>query len=71
MTALYNRAFTSGGYTMTRLVLLLSAVSCFLFAGCGQSGPLYLPGDPSEIRDAPRPIENAAEEEDEDGDDER
>jgi predicted small lipoprotein YifL len=56
---------------MTRLILLLAAVSCFLFAGCGQSGPLYLPGDPSEIRDAPRPIENAAEEEDEDSDDER
>jgi predicted small lipoprotein YifL len=57
---------------MTRLILLLAAFSCFSLPGCGQSGPLYLPGDPSEIRDAPRPAENANEEEDEDdGDDER
>ena len=56
---------------MTRLILLLAAISCFSLLGCGQSGPLYLPGDPSEIRDAPPPAENADEEEDEDGDDER
>ena len=56
---------------MSRLILFLVAFSCFALFGCGQSGPLYLPGDPSEIRDAPRPIENAAEEEDDDGDDER
>ncbi|NCF25366.1 MAG: hypothetical protein GWP60_12590 [Gammaproteobacteria bacterium] len=56
---------------MTRLILLLAAISCFAVFGCGQSGPLYLPGDPSEIRDAPRPAENADEEEDENGDDER
>ena len=56
---------------MKRLILLFAAISCFALLGCGQSGPLYLPGDPSEIRDAPRPVENANEEEDEDGDDER
>jgi predicted small lipoprotein YifL len=56
---------------MTRLILLLAAISCFSLLGCGQSGPLYLPGDPSQIRDAPPPAENADEEEDEDGDDER
>ena len=56
---------------MTRLILLIAAISCFALVGCGQSGPLYLPGDPSEIRDAPRPVENADEEEDENGDDER
>jgi predicted small lipoprotein YifL len=54
---------------MTRLILLLAAISCFSLLGCGQSGPLYLPGDPSQIRDAPRPAETADEEEDEDGDD--
>ena len=37
-------------------------------AGCGQSGPLYVPGDPSSIQAAPEePIEN--EEEDEDAED--
>jgi predicted small lipoprotein YifL len=56
---------------MTRLILLLAAISCISLFGCGQSGPLYLPGDPSEIRDAPRPAENADEEEDEDSDSER
>ena len=38
---------------MTRLTLLLVAAFGFLLAGCGQSGPLYLPGDPSEIQQAP------------------
>ena len=54
---------------MTRLVLLLVAFSCFTLLGCGQSGPLYLPGDPSEIRSAPKPVENADDEEDDDGND--
>ena len=54
---------------MTRLILLIAAISGFALFGCGQSGPLYLPGDPSEIRDAPRPVENAEEDEDENGDD--
>jgi predicted small lipoprotein YifL len=56
---------------MKRLILLIAAISCFTLLGCGQSGPLYLPGDPSQIREAPRPVENAQEEEDEDGDDGR
>lgn len=55
---------------MTRLILLIAAIAGFALSGCGQSGPLYLPGDPSEIRDAPRPVQNADDEEDEDGDDE-
>lgn len=33
------------------------------FSGCGQSGPLYLPGDPSRIESAP-PAPVDAEEED-------
>lgn len=56
---------------MKRFILLIAAISCFALFGCGQSGPLYLPGDPSQIREAPRPVENAEEEEDEDNDDER
>jgi predicted small lipoprotein YifL len=55
---------------MTRLILLIAAISGFTLFGCGQSGPLYLPGDPSEIRNAPQPVQNADEEEDEDGNDE-
>ena len=52
---------------MTRLILFLVAFSSFALFGCGQSGPLYLPGDPSEIRQAPKPVENADDEEDENG----
>jgi predicted small lipoprotein YifL len=51
---------------MTRLTLLFVALFGFLLTGCGQSGPLYLPGDPSEIQQAPRPAETTAESEDED-----
>jgi len=33
---------------MKRLRYLISVLGfMFLFAGCGQSGPLYIPGDPS------------------------
>ena len=56
---------------MTRLILLIAAISCFALLGCGQSGPLYLPGDPSAVSDAPRTVEITDEEEDEDGNDER
>ena len=56
---------------MTRLILSLAAISCLALFGCGQSGPLYLPGDPSEIRSVPQPVENAQDEEDEDGNDDR
>ena len=48
---------------MTRLTLLLVALFGFLLAGCGQSGPLYLPGDPSEIQQAPRPVATESESE--------
>ena len=49
---------------MTRYFCLL-AVFLFLM-GCGQSGPLYLPGDPSEIRESPtRPVENNNEDDEE------
>jgi predicted small lipoprotein YifL len=33
---------------MKRLTFLIAVVACmFLFSGCGQSGPLYVPGKPS------------------------
>ena len=34
---------------MTRYLFVL----LLFLAACGQSGPLYLPGDPSQIREAP------------------
>ena len=44
--------------------LLLS----LLLAGCGQSGPLFVPGDPSSIETPPQPAASE-EEKDENGDD--
>ena len=39
---------------MHRLTFLLFAAAVLtLAAGCGQSGPLYLPGDPSTIVEQP------------------
>ena len=36
---------------MKRLLLSLFALTCvFAVTGCGQSGPLYLPGNPSKIQ---------------------
>lgn len=37
---------------MMRKVLALTLLGGLL-GGCGQSGPLYLPGDPSEVMSAP------------------
>jgi predicted small lipoprotein YifL len=40
-------------------------------AGCGQKGPLYLPGNPSQIKtDVPSQDEGQTEEDDEDEDEE-
>jgi predicted small lipoprotein YifL len=42
-----------------------------LAAGCGQKGPLYLPGDPSLIKtEVPPPVQNQTEEDDEDKEEE-
>ena len=47
-------------------VLLLALL---IAAGCGQKGPLYLPGDPSEIKtDVPHQDESQTEKDDEDED---
>lgn len=37
------------------LLALFALTSVFVVAGCGQSGPLYLPGDPSTIQTQPQP----------------
>lgn len=54
---------------MKRLFTALAAFS-FLFVayGCGQSGPLYLPGNPSTIEQPPPAAEASPEEEGSDTD---
>jgi predicted small lipoprotein YifL len=39
-----------------------------ILAGCGQSGPLYVPGDPSSIQ-TPQEVPEAEEDSDENGED--
>ena len=49
---------------MNRLILALAALSfTFLAFGCGQSGPLYIPGNPSKISNPPPAAESTADEE--------
>ena len=50
----------------------LALILCLLFvAGCGQKGPLYLPGDPSEMKtDVPPQNQPQPEEEDDEDEDE-
>ena len=50
---------------MTRFILALAAISfVLLFSACGQSGPLYLPGNPSKLETIPpAPTEGDEEEE--------
>lgn len=49
---------------------MLTALAGAVLAGCGQKGPLYLPGDPSSIYAAPpQQISQPAEEVDDDDDD--
>ena len=48
---------------MKRVFLLLTALAlAFVASGCGQSGPLYIPGNPSKIQNPP-PAEEQDEEE--------
>ncbi len=54
--------------TMKRLPIVVAAL-LFIVAGCGQSGPLYVAGNPSKIQDPPPATESAdAQEQEEDGD---
>ena len=51
---------------MKRFLSLLAAATFLLVAsGCGQSGPLYIPGNPSTIQNPPPQAESTAEEESE------
>jgi predicted small lipoprotein YifL len=51
-----------------RLALVLGLLFA---AGCGQKGPLYLPGDPSLIKtEVPPPVQNQTEEDEDEDDDE-
>ena len=43
--------------------LLTVALLLVVLAGCGQSGPLYLPGNPSSMRTVPPAGETAGEDE--------
>ena len=54
---------------MKRLLFLLAAIGGISAAtGCGQSGPLYLPGDPSEVRQVSPPVEQEPEDAEEEAD---
>jgi len=54
---------------MKRLFAAIAAFSfLFVAAGCGQSGPLYIPGNPSKIQQPPPQAESTAEEEGENED---
>jgi len=55
---------------MKRLILALAALTfVFLSPGCGQSGPLYISGNPSKVQQPPPAAESTADEEQkEDGD---
>ena len=52
---------------MKRLTFLIAALTCmFIFSGCGQSGPLYIPGNPTTM--AVPPSESATNEDDKEED---
>jgi len=55
---------------MKRLTLFIAVLaSLLLFSGCGQSGPLYIPGNPSQMA-VPPSQDTATEDEQEDSSDE-
>ena len=53
--------------TISRMMFLLLSAT-WLLAACGQKGPLYLPGNPSEIKTEVPATESQADEEEEDDD---
>ena len=53
METRYNSRITFEAETMTSKILL-SLILAFVLAGCGQSGPLYVPGDPSSVEAKPQ-----------------
>ena len=55
---------------MNRLIIALAALAIvFLASGCGQSGPLYIPDNPSTISVPPPASDSTAEESEEEDDD--
>ncbi|MDH3983955.1 MAG: lipoprotein [Gammaproteobacteria bacterium] len=55
---------------MNRLILALAALTIvFIASGCGQSGPLYIPDNPSTISVPPPASDSTAEEAEEEKDD--
>ena len=48
---------------LAAVLLILSLV------GCGQSGPLYLPGDPSEVQNLPTQVPELPEDDEDDDED--
>ena len=50
-------------------VIAAIAVGCSALGACGQSGPLYLPGNPSDVRQVPAPPPPAADSSDDGEDD--
>ena len=55
---------------MQRISMCILVSALFLLGACGQKGPLYLPGDPSQVQtDLPSQINEAAEEAAADDDD--
>ena len=48
---------------------VLLALSLMTLAACGQSGPLYLPGQPGETQQAPQPVPLPGESAEDEGDD--
>ena len=42
--------------------ILAAMILAFVVAGCGQSGPLYIPGNPSKIEQPPPKAESSTEE---------
>ena len=54
---------------MTRQIYLSAALLLLLtLAGCGQNGPLYIPGNPSEMKLPPQAPQEQVDEQDEDED---
>jgi len=51
--------------------ILSSIIFAFVLAGCGQSGPLYVPGDPSSVRTPPQSEQADEDSEDENEDDDQ
>lgn len=53
-------------------IRLVALATILLLAACGQKGPLYLPGNPSEMKtEVPKPATASEQKIDEDKDDEK